>query len=133
MSGLKINFEKSEVMMVLEDDIKAHDFAALFNCQQGTWPIKYLGAPMCARRPTVAEMGFLGEKTKKKMSGWVGNSMSIGGRLIKINACLSSIAIYQMSMRLLHKTNIEEIDKPIRSFFWARSADRRKYQVEVDM
>jgi hypothetical protein len=52
-------------------------------------------------------MGFLGEKTKKKMSGWVGNSMSIGGRLIKINACLSSIAIYQMSMRLLHKKNIE--------------------------
>jgi hypothetical protein len=30
-------------------------------------------------------------------------------------------------MRLLHKKNIEEIDKPIRSFFWAGSADKKKY------
>jgi hypothetical protein len=61
------------------------------------------------------------------MSGWIGNSMSIGGRLVKIDACLSSTAVYQMSLRLLHKTNIEQMDKPIRSFFWAGSADKRKY------
>jgi hypothetical protein len=33
MPGLKINFEKSEVMIVLEDDAKAHD-AAMFNYQK---------------------------------------------------------------------------------------------------
>jgi hypothetical protein len=43
--------------------------------------------------------------------------MSIGGRMIKIAACLSSTGVYQMSMRLLHKAAIEEIDKPTRSFF----------------
>jgi hypothetical protein len=46
----------------------------------------------------------------------MGNNMSIGGRLIKIEASLSSIGVYQMSMRFLHKTTIEERDKP--SFFW---------------
>jgi hypothetical protein len=51
------------------------------------------------------------------MCGWVGKSMSIGGRLIKIDACLSTVVVYQMSTRLLHKSNLEEIDKPIRSFF----------------
>jgi hypothetical protein len=71
---------------------------------------------VCARRPNVAEIGILGEKTKKKICGWVGNSISIGGRVTKIDAFLSSIVVYQMSMRLLHKTNIEEIYKPIRSF-----------------
>jgi hypothetical protein len=35
----------------------------------------------------------------------------------KIDACLSSVAVYQMSMRLLHKSNIEQMDKSIRSFF----------------
>jgi hypothetical protein len=94
MSGLKINFEKSEVMMILEDDIKQTFYAELFNCQKGTWPIRYLGTPVCARRASVADMRFLGEKTKKKMSGWIGNSMSIGGRLIKIDACLASTAVY---------------------------------------
>jgi hypothetical protein len=53
--------------------------------------------------------------------------MSIGGRMIKIGACLSSIRVYQMAMRLLHKTTIEEMDKPTRSFFWAGSADKKKY------
>jgi hypothetical protein len=89
----------------------------LFKCQRGEWPIKYLGTIVCARRPIVAEMGFPGEKKKKKMCGWVGKSMSIGGRLIKIDACLSTVVVYQMSTRLLHKSNLEEIDKPIRSFF----------------
>jgi hypothetical protein len=39
-------------------------------------------------------MKFLGEKTKKKMSGWVGNAMSIGGRVVKIDVqcgCLSNV------------------------------------------
>jgi hypothetical protein len=36
---------------------------------------------------------FLGEKTKKKMSGWIGNSMSIGERLVKIDACLSCCSL----------------------------------------
>jgi hypothetical protein len=57
------------------------------------------------------------EKTKNKICGWVGNNMSIGGRMIKIAACLSSTGVYQMSMRLLHKAKIEEMDKPTRSFF----------------
>jgi hypothetical protein len=30
MSGLKINFEKIEVMLILDDEIKAHCFAGLF-------------------------------------------------------------------------------------------------------
>jgi hypothetical protein len=75
----------------------------------------------------MAEMGFLGEKPRKKMSGWIGNSMSIGGSLIKIDSCLSSVVVYHMSMRLLHKTNTEEIDIPIKSFFWDGSANKRKY------
>jgi hypothetical protein len=59
----------------------------------------------------------------------MGNTMSIGGRVIKIDACLSSIVVYQMSMRLLHKTNMEHMDKPIRTFFWAGSAEKKKYHL----
>jgi hypothetical protein len=76
MSGLKINFEKSEVMMILEDEIKAHNFAALFNCQQGCWPIKYLGTPVSAKRPSVAEMSFLGGKNKEK-NGWLDGKYNV--------------------------------------------------------
>jgi hypothetical protein len=29
-------------------------------------------------------------------------------------------------MRLLHKTTIEKLDKPLKSFFWVGSTDKRK-------
>jgi hypothetical protein len=47
-------------------------YADLFNCQTGTWPIKYLGTPVCHRSTTVAEMKFVGEKIKKGTDGWMG-------------------------------------------------------------
>jgi hypothetical protein len=129
MSGLKINFEKSEVLMVLSDDEKLQSYAELFNCQTGSWPIKYLGTPVCARRTTVAEMNFVESKLRKGMEGWMSGSMSIGGRVTKIDACLSNSAVYQMSLRLLHKTNIENMEKPIRAFLWASTRGRRKYHL----
>jgi hypothetical protein len=43
MSGLKINFEKSEVLLIQDDDEKLMFYANLFNCQTGALPIKYLG------------------------------------------------------------------------------------------
>jgi hypothetical protein len=51
------------------------------------------------------------------MGGWMGGAISIDGRLIKTDACLYNIVVYQMSMRLLHKTNIENIARPIKAFF----------------
>jgi hypothetical protein len=50
MSGLKINFEMIEILLLEQDDEKIQMYADMFNCQIGTWPIKYLGTPFCARR-----------------------------------------------------------------------------------
>jgi hypothetical protein len=87
---------------------------------------------ICARRLTVDELQFIEEKVKRRRleEVWKAGGVTlcpIGGRLIKIDDCLSNIAVYQMSMRLLHKTNIENISRPIRAFFWAGAADKRKY------
>jgi hypothetical protein len=32
-----------------------------------------------------------------------------------------------MSLRLLHKTSIGELEKPIRAFIWASSRNKKKY------
>jgi hypothetical protein len=129
MSGLKINFEKSEVPMVLPDDEKLQSYADLLNCQTGSWPIKYLGTPICARRTTVAEMNFVENKLRKGMEGWMSGSMSIGGRVTKMDAYLSNSVVYQMSLRLLHKTNIENMEKPIGAFLWASTRGKKKYHL----
>lgn len=50
MSGLKINFMKSEVLMVLHDDERGNLYAFMLNYQYGSWPIKYLGVPVSGNR-----------------------------------------------------------------------------------
>jgi hypothetical protein len=46
MSGLKINFGKSELVMINGDENLQILYADLFNCQIGSFPIKYLGVPV---------------------------------------------------------------------------------------
>ena len=43
MAGLMINFNKSEIVMINDEDNLAHIYADIFNCQIGYFPIKYLG------------------------------------------------------------------------------------------
>ena len=46
MSGLKINFLKSEVIVLGGDNIITAHYADMFNCQVGKLPLKYLGVPV---------------------------------------------------------------------------------------
>lgn len=66
MSGLKINFDKSEVVMISQDQQKALQFSDTFNCAVGSWPIKYLGVPVSGSRIRVANWLPLDEKLIKK-------------------------------------------------------------------
>ncbi|CAN6320958.1 unnamed protein product, partial [Urochloa humidicola] len=72
MSGLKINFNKSEVIMVSQDDQKALNYAELLNCATGRWPMKYLGVPVSGTKLHIADWLFLDEKVLKRLEGWQG-------------------------------------------------------------
>jgi len=107
MSGLKINFAKSEIIMINGDNDKHMVYVDLFNCQTGMYPIKYLGVPVSPGRLHVKDWTPLIEKNEKKLSSWKGSSLSIAGRLTLINSSLSSTFIYHMSMYQLPKTITE--------------------------
>jgi hypothetical protein len=121
MSGLKINFEKSELIMVGGDNGLANEYAEVFNCQVGLFPIKYLGAPVSPSRLKVADWLKLEEKHAKKLEVWQGNSLSMGGRTMLINSNLSNTETYHMvckskkkgglGMKKLRKMNISLLCK----------------------
>jgi len=118
MSGLKINFSKSEIILVNGDNDTQILYAELFNCQVGLFPIKYLGVPMGPGRLHIKDWVPLQEKNLKKLSTWKGSSLSMAGRLTLINSNLSHTFIYHMSMYLLPKTTTDTLDKQRRTFFW---------------
>jgi hypothetical protein len=69
---LKINFEKSELILVCVwggggDNNLAVEFVEAFNCQIGCFPIKYLGVPISSGRLHVVDWKKLEEKLKKKL------------------------------------------------------------------
>jgi len=72
MSGLKINFNKSEVIMISQDNEKSLMYAEMFNCATGSWPIKYLGVPVSGSSIQVSTWLPLVEKINKRLDGWKG-------------------------------------------------------------
>jgi hypothetical protein len=67
---LKINFGKSEIIMVSSDEQKALQYSELINCATGIWPIKYLGVPVSGSRLHVKDWMALNEKIIKRLEGW---------------------------------------------------------------
>jgi hypothetical protein len=117
MSGLKINFCKCEVLVINGDDEKVLQYAEVFNCQIGSFLIKYLGVPVSPSRLQVKDWTPLVEKNDRKLAVWKGGCLSIASRDTMINSSLSSAFIYHMSMYLFPKTVTDVLDKQRRSFF----------------
>jgi hypothetical protein len=129
MSGLKINFGKSELIMVNGDENLQILYAEIFNCQIGMFPIKYLRVPIGPSRLHVKDWANLEEKNKKKLFDWKGSSLSMAGRVTLINSSLSSTFIYHMSMYLLPKTTTDALDRQRRSFLWRGNGSKKKYHL----
>lgn len=52
LSGLKINFYKSELFLYGEAQFFRKEYAELFGCKDGYFPFRYLGIPMHHRKIT---------------------------------------------------------------------------------
>jgi hypothetical protein len=117
MDGLKINFEKSKILLVGGDNELAVKYVDLFNCQVGMFPIRYLGVPIATSRLHVVDWARMEEKADKKLDIWQGNTLSMVGRTALINSSLINTTIYHMSMFLLPKTVVNRMDKCRRKFF----------------
>ena len=90
----------------------------MFNCSMGEWPIKYLGVPVSGSRLHISDWRPLVEKIDKRLDGWKGGTLSLGGRITLLNACLSSMPLYSMSMYLLPKSVVRKIEGNI--IWWNR-------------
>jgi len=66
LSGLKINFHKSELFYFGEAKEKVDAYVALFGCKEGVIPFRYLGIPMSHRKLSNKDWGIIEERFQKK-------------------------------------------------------------------
>jgi hypothetical protein len=129
LSGLKINFHKSEVFCFGAAKECESQYAQLFGCKMGTYPFKYLGIPMNYRKLSNADWNGVLERIEKKLSSWKGKHLSSGGRLVLINSVLSSLPLYMMSFFEVPRKVLWKMDYLRSRFFWQSDQEKKKYRL----
>jgi hypothetical protein len=125
LSGLKINFHKSEVFCF--GRAKDHEifYSQLFGCVVGKYPFRYLGLPMHFRKLFNKDWKIIEQRIEKRLSGWKGKMLTSGGRLVLINSVLSSLPMFMMSFFELPKGVLQKIDC-FRSRFFGRMTNIKR-------
>lgn len=117
-SGLKINREKSELFYTGRKVGKASRLANLLTVSVGNLPTKYLGLPL-SNRPLVKEdWRRIIQKVQRKIEEWQAKLLSRGGRLILVNAVLSNLPLYFLSVFKAPKWVIKRLESLRLNFFW---------------
>jgi hypothetical protein len=101
LSGMKINFHKSEVIVMGADADEQARVARLLNCKQGKFPFTYLGFTMSDHKLSIADMESLVAAVGKKAALWQGRFISSAARLTLIDAFLSNLPLHTMGLVLL--------------------------------
>ncbi|XP_073361214.1 uncharacterized protein [Aegilops tauschii subsp. strangulata] len=129
MAGLKINFDKSEVMVLGYTQEECKSIADWLNCHLGCFPTTYLGIPISDSRLTVAELRPTVGKLQHQIEPWQGRWLSKAARTVLINSSLSSLLLFIMSFYSLPKTLHHDIATVQGRFFWAGEGDKQKYHM----
>lgn len=129
LSGLKINFHKSELFCFGKANEVMMDYVKNFGCDMGKYPFKYLGIPMHHKRISNKDWQAIEDRFQKKLSSWKGKHLSVGGRLVLINSVLSSLAMFMLSFFEIPKGILKKLDYYRSRFFWQCDENKKKYRL----
>jgi hypothetical protein len=80
MSGLKINYQKSEVLVLGSDEEESNRVAVMFNCNVGQLPMKYLGVMVNNSHVATTDLSYIYQKVEKRIPNWKSVGLSSGGK-----------------------------------------------------
>ncbi|KAK1264426.1 hypothetical protein QJS04_geneDACA014981 [Acorus gramineus] len=82
------------------------------------FPVRHLGRPLHLGKFHKVEWSPLIEKFTKRLEGWKGKLLSTGGRLVLLQAVLSNLPTFFLSMFKIPKGILQKIDGIRRRFLW---------------
>ena len=129
LSGMKINYHKSDLLTLGLDEDENNSLARLFCCNIGSFPIKYLGVPLHFSKLRREDIQPVVDKLINRIAGWRGKLLSTAGKLTLLKSCLASIPIYLLSVIKFPKWAIENINSHMGNFLWNDSEGKHKYHL----
>jgi hypothetical protein len=129
LSGLKINFHKSELFCFGDAKDVEEEYRLLFGCDVGSLPFKYLGIPIHFEKLRNGEWKPIEDRCERKLSCWIGKLLSYGDRLILINSVLTSLPMFMLSFLEIPIGVRKRLDYYRSRFFWQSDGHKRKYRL----
>jgi hypothetical protein len=129
LSGLKINFHKSEIFCFGQEKEVENEYKILFGCEIGSLPFRYLGIPFHFCKLKNGEWKPIEDRFEKKLSSWIGKLLSYGDRLILINSLLTSLPMFMLSFFEIPKGVRKRLDFFRSRFFWQSDGHKKKYRL----
>jgi hypothetical protein len=126
---MKINFHKSEVIVMGTNPQEQARVARLLNCNQGKFPFTYLGFTISDHKLSIADVEPLVATVGKRAAPWQGRFMCSAARLILIDSCLSSLPLYTMGLFLLVDGTHAGFGKHRDRFFSEGQGTKKKYHL----
>ncbi|KAK1290670.1 hypothetical protein QJS10_CPB18g00804 [Acorus calamus] len=119
LSGLRINFDKSALVPINISSGEAERLAGALGCVTQSLPIRHLGLPLVAKKLRQQDWLPLLDRMVKRLAGWSGRMLSLGGKLTLLQAVLSSVPVFYMSIFTMPKGIQRKIDVIRRRFLWS--------------
>lgn len=119
ISGLKINFSKSQLCGIgIHEDIVL-SYAEILGCKVVSLPFKYLGLPLGANPRRIGNWKPVIEKVEKKLAFYNRKYITLGGRVTLINSNLGNLPLYYyMSLFKMPITVARRLERIQRQFLW---------------
>ncbi|CAN1159330.1 LINE-1 retrotransposable element ORF2 protein [Linum perenne] len=124
-SGLQLNPDKSDLYMAGVNRTIAGQIAAVAEFREGQLPMKYLGIPISAGKLSKADCRGLVDKITGRVKDWKAKFLNYAGRLELIKLVIHGILQYWLSMFILPKTVLKEIEAICASFLWGKKEGQR--------
>ncbi|KAJ4783428.1 RNA-directed DNA polymerase (reverse transcriptase)-related family protein [Rhynchospora pubera] len=127
VSGLVINPTKSKIWFSKKCDDQVRQL--IHNTlRAGTAEDeeRYLGALLTKANCAKKTGTMLLERLKAKLTGWSSNMLSHAGQLVLIKSVLLSIPVFFMSVEIIPRGLIKQMESPIAKFFWGKT-DQHRY------
>jgi hypothetical protein len=118
-SGLKVNFWKSCVMGINVSEEFLGMASNFLNCRVGSTPFKYLGLPVGANPRKWSTWDPMLKVIRGRLGSWGNKYVSLGGRIVLINAVLNAIPIFYLSYMKMPNKVWKELVRIQRAFLWA--------------
>ncbi|XP_062093667.1 uncharacterized protein LOC133799684 [Humulus lupulus] len=124
-SGLSANLDKSQVYFGGLAEEKTKKILTRLQFVEGSFPLKYLGVPLRPTKWKAGDCAVILKKIHLKLHTWSSRHPSFAGRAQLIHSVLLGMRSFWMSIFLLPKSVINEIDHLCRRFLWGTNDSSR--------